>query len=191
MRPTIARETGAEQEFMRRSLRRVVLGVLAFVLGTLVWVGYEAYSVYNDVKATYHVEPRITAEPKATPVSNFFGNHRINFLVLGSDNDRKAEEKHPLTQSMIVVSVDPVHDKVNLPPIPRDFWVPIPGHGMGKIDLAAKYGWVPLARATVERLFHINIDYYAWVGLNGFSSVINDFGGITLDVTHPILDDFY
>jgi len=185
------RGNGVIGDYMRKGIRRALLGVFIVLLGAGLWAGYQVYSVYNDVNAAYHAEPRISPEPKATPVTDFFGNHRINFLVLGSDNDLKAEEKHPLTQSMIVVSVDPVHDKVNMVSIPRDFWVPIPGHGMGKIDLAAKYGWVPLARATVEKLFHINIDYYAWVGLNGFSSVVNDFNGITINVTHPILDDFY
>jgi LCP family protein required for cell wall assembly len=155
------------------------------------WLVYRAYGVYHDVTKTYVTVPTLAGEPTGTPVSNFFGTQRINFLVLGSDNDKKSEERHPLTQSMIVVSINPVNDKVTMLSIPRDFWVHIPGHGMGKIDLAAKYGWVPLAREVVEKYFHIKIDYYAWVGLSGFSSVVNDFGGVTLDVTHPILDDFY
>jgi LCP family protein required for cell wall assembly len=176
---------------MRKRIVRVLLGVFITLVAALGWVGYKAYSVYNDVQGTYHPVERLKGEPKATPVPDILGNHRINFLALGSDNDRKAEERHPLTQSMIIISVDPVHNKVTLLSIPRDFWVPIPGHGMGKIDLAAKYGGIGLARATVERLFHINIDYYAWVGLAGFSKVIDDFDGVTINVTHPILDDFY
>jgi LCP family protein required for cell wall assembly len=176
---------------MWKWIRRFLALVLVVSIVAIGWLAYQAYSVYSDVSATYVPQPTLTDEPTGVPVSNFFGTQRINFLVLGSDNDKKAEEKHPLTQSMIVVSINPVNDRVTMLSIPRDFWVHIPGHGMGKIDLAAKYGWVPLARDVVEKYFHIKIDYYAWVGLGGFSSVVNDFGGVTLNVTHPILDDFY
>jgi LCP family protein required for cell wall assembly len=172
-------------------LRRVLVAVLVICVVAIGWLVYRAYNVYHDVAKTYVTVPTLADEPTGTPVTNFFGTHRVNFLVLGSDNDKKTEERHPLTQSMIVVSINPVNDKVTLLSIPRDFWVNIPGHGKGKIDLAAKYGWVPLARDVVEKYFHIKIDYYAWVGLSGFSSVVNDFGGVTVNVTHPILDDFY
>lgn len=176
---------------MNITIRRILLAALAVLLVVLLFVGYQAFSVYSDVNRMVHTYKRITIEPKATPVADFFGRQRINFLLLGSDNDTKSQERHPLTQSMIVVSLNPVNNTVTLLSIPRDFWVPIPGHGWGKIDLAAKYGGIPLARATVEKLFHITIDYYAWVGLGGFSKVINDFGGVTVNVIHPILDDFY
>ena len=42
---------------------------------------------------------------------------------------------------MIVITVDPVNNKVGILSVPRDFWVPIPGHGYAKIDLAFKYGY--------------------------------------------------
>ena len=173
-------------------MRRILLGLLVFILVGLAWVGYEAHSVYTAVSATYHPAPRIAIEPKATPVTNFFGTRRINILLLGSDNDAKFElQRWPLTQSMIVVSIDPVHDTVNMLSIPRDFWVPIPQYGWGKIDTASELGGASLARATVESLFHITIDYYAWVGLSGFSKLVDAFGGVTINITHPILDDFY
>ena len=172
-------------------MRHVFRGVAALFLAGAGWFGWQGYHVYRAVvDTTGKVVPRVTGEPAVT-IPPLNGNQRINFLILGSDNDRKKEEARPLTQSMIVVTVDPLHDKVAMLSIPRDFWVPIPGHGMGKIDLAHKYGGVALARETVERLFHIPIDYYAWVGLGGFIKVIDTFNGVTLDVLHPILDDTY
>jgi LCP family protein required for cell wall assembly len=172
-------------------MRLVILSILSLFLAVAGWFGFQAYHVYRAIRSTTGVVvPRTTAEPTVT-IPPLDSNQRINFLVLGSDNDLKREEARPLTQSMIVVTVDPKHDKVTLLSIPRDFWVPIRGHGMAKIDLASKYGGVALARETVENLFHIPIDYYAWVGLHGFIRVIDTFGGISLDVTHPILDDTY
>ncbi|MBV9282233.1 MAG: LCP family protein [Chloroflexi bacterium] len=165
--------------------------LLVFLVGAG-YVGWQAYHVYTAVtRITSQYVPPEPYERKDPPLPPLNGNHRINILLLGSDNDKKKEEASPLTQSMIVVTVDPVHYKVGMLSIPRDFWVPIHGHGWAKIDLAHKYGGVALARATVRQLFHIPIHYYAWVGLSGFIKVIDTFDGVTLDVLHPILDDSY
>ncbi len=183
----------------RRVLRSVLALCVAALLLVALWLGSRTYHVYQDIqKITNQVVPRSTFEPRATPAP-FDGSKRINFLILGSDNDRKKEAAKPDTQSMIVVTLDPKHHRVDLLSIPRDFYVPIRGHGKDKIMLAFKYGaanggrlqGAELALETVERAFHIRIDHYVWIGLDGFISVINTFGGVTLDIKHPVLDDFY
>jgi hypothetical protein len=69
---------------------------------------------------------------------------------------------------MILVSVDPE----TMISIPRDFWVPYPtSYGYQKIDVASEVDGIALARSTVEKLFGIKVDYYAWVGLNGLVQV--------------------
>ncbi|HEX6506481.1 MAG TPA: LCP family protein, partial [Chloroflexota bacterium] len=176
---------------MGNGAKGAVYGALLCLLLIAAWFGSKAWTVYNGVtQITGKTIVRSTFEPTLT-IPPLDSNQRINFLILGSDNDKKKEEVSPLTQSMIVVTVDPRDHKVGMLSIPRDFYVPIRGHGMQKIDLAHKYGGVQLARETVEKLFGVPIDYYAWVGLSGFQSVIDTLGGVTLDVTHPILDDYY
>jgi len=128
---------------------------------------------------------------------------RTNFLILGSDNDQKfATYQHPLTQVVIVASLDNTSHKITLLSISRDLWVRIPGYkyntapdgsggvGWAKIDVASKNGFDSSA-CTVENDFGIPIDHWIWVGLNGFKTVINDLHGTTLDVTHPVVDDTY
>lgn len=186
-------------------IRSAAVVVLVVLIVVSAWLGKQAYAVWTGVNTMTGVTvPQPTDQPTVfiPPVNS---NRRINILLLGSDNDQKVEEAAPLTQSMIVVTIDPQNYSVGLLSIPRDFWVPIPGHGQAKIDLAFKYGFqsgydgaprgmkggVALARSTVENLFHIPIHYYAWVGLEGFSNVIDTFGGVTADVQHPVLDDTY
>lgn len=179
-------------------MRRVALVVLAIFLVLAAWLGSEVYAIYHGYSEIEQKVPRATDEPTVN-IPSFHSDQRVNFLLLGSDNDEKKQEAAPLTQSMIVVSVDSVNDTVSMLSIPRDFWVPIPHHGYGKIMLAFKYGYeqagfaggVRLARQTVEKELGIPIDYYAWVGLQGFSNVIDTFNGVTLDIQHPVLDDRY
>jgi LCP family protein required for cell wall assembly len=115
----------------------------------------------------------------------------INILLLGSDNDQKFQPDALNSQTMIVASVDPGRHQVTLLSLPRDLWVPIPGHGEAKIDRAYQMGGAALARATVEQRFKIPIHYYAWVGLSGLVRVIDRLGGVDVDVLHPVLDDNY
>src|SRR5438445_9773783 len=139
-------------------MRRALLAFLVILIVLGGYMGVRAYQIYTGLnKITGRTVTRATDEPTVV-LPSFNGTRRLNFLLLGSDNDQKKEEAAPLTQSMIVITVDPVNNKVGILSVPRDFWVPIPGHGYAKIDLAFKYGYqeggmdggVRLARQTVE-----------------------------------------
>src|SRR6266852_7701246 len=58
---------------------------------------------------------------KATPAPSAAPGAPFTVLLLGSDDDGK--NKSPLTQSMILVRVDPVGKHVTMLSIPRDLWV--------------------------------------------------------------------
>ncbi len=112
-------------------------------------------------------------------------------LLLGSDNDRKFVASHILTQTMILVRVVPTTHQVYMLSIPRDLWVPLSTGGSAKIDAAYEIGGPASAISTVEQDFHVHVDYYAWVGLNGLVDLIDRLGGINLIAQMPVLDDFY
>ena len=137
-------------------------------------------------------EPTPTPAPTEPPVTGpLLPQRRFTILLLGSDNDLKFPADAVLTQSMILVGIDPHTRSVSMLSIPRDFWVAIPGYGNEKIDVAYELGGINLARSTVEKQFGVGVDYYAWVGLNGLVDVIDQLGGVDVTVLHPVLDDTY
>ena len=115
----------------------------------------------------------------------------FNVLLLGSDNDSKFATDQYNTQSMILVRVDPSNKSVTMMSIPRDLWVQIPDHGIGKIDTAYQLGGPSESIATVEQDFHVHVDDYVWIGLAGLVKLIDAMGGVNLIVTNPVMDDFY
>jgi LCP family protein required for cell wall assembly len=45
--------------------------------------------------------------------------------------------------------------------------------------------------AAVESNFKVHVDDYVWIGLNGLVHLIDRLGGVNLQVTNPVMDDFY
>jgi LCP family protein required for cell wall assembly len=172
--------------------------VLSIVLLLLVVVGSVAgYYLYFLATPISHIVNQQVTRLKGDENPNLNRNGadilsgpRINILLLGSDTDEKFSNGSYLAQSDIVVTIDPASRKVGMLSIPRDFWINV-GGGMHKLDEAFGLGGVALSRLTIFQDFGIPINYYAWVGLDGFIKVINTVGGVDVDVLHPITDDNY
>jgi LCP family protein required for cell wall assembly len=112
-------------------------------------------------------------------------------LLLGSDNDAKFKGARPLTQSMILVRVDPAQRKVVMLSIPRDLWAPLSTGGEARIDAAYALGGADGAVQTVEQDLHVQVDSWAWVGLQGLVKLIDLMGGVDITLTNPVIDDLY
>ncbi len=72
--------------------------------------------------------------------------------------------------------------------IPRDSWVPIPGHGDGKINWAYVFGGPALAIRTVEQLTNVRISHFAIIDWDGFRAVTNALGGVTVQIPATTYD---
>ena len=199
-----------QEDIIRRRLRwlkialipTVLITVLAAVGGGLAWRYASVLQLLQS--STGHTVARGSQENGITVPNDILSGQRVNVLLLGSDNDTAkftAGNGLPgngvLTQTIIVVSMDPTSKTIDLISIPRDSWVNFPGSNEClKMDEAAGQANSPdqaiqFERTVVERDYGIPIWRYAWVGLEGFVKVINTLGGVDVDVLHPIVDDAY
>ena len=119
------------------------------------------------------------------------GLDRVTVLVMGLDaRVAQPSEGPPRTDTMMLISMDPVGMSAGILSIPRDLWVNIPGFGFDKINTAyfdaESYrlpgGGPALAMQTVEELLGIPIDYYAVIDFNTFTYFIDNIGGIDVNV---------
>jgi LCP family protein required for cell wall assembly len=187
----------------------VLLLLLSAVSGIIVVPKlYHTYEVMKSVtnQMLPHVKTTAQAIPSPTSLPNdLAGLDHLNLLLLGSDTDSKFEGGRVLTQTDIVVRIDLTHHHVTMLSLPRDLWIPSDaGYCCSKLDeislyetdgattpLEAKLHGFAHTIATIEQDFHIPIDAYAWVGLDGFIKVIDTIGGVDMDVIHPVVDDTY
>jgi LCP family protein required for cell wall assembly len=72
--------------------------------------------------------------------------------------------------------------------IPRDSYVEIPEYGSDKINTAFAVGGGALLAQTVEQATGLRVDHYAEVEFDGFASLVDAVGGVTVCPVEPISD---
>jgi LCP family protein required for cell wall assembly len=73
--------------------------------------------------------------------------------------------------------------------IPRDSWVPIPGHGSDRVNAALTYGGPQLMARTVGDLVGVQPDYVFTTTFIGFKAMIQSLGGVTVNSRLAFTDD--
>lgn len=147
--------------------------------------------------------PAITATPGPSLFSvdafqAWTGRDRVTVLLLGID--LRCEESGPTrTDSMMLVTLDPVGKSIAALSLPRDLWVEIPYYGLDRVNTAYYVGEANeypgggpmLAKATVENFLGIKINYYLAIDFDGFIEIVDAIGGIDLNVPEAINDPTY
>ncbi|MEM8862587.1 MAG: LCP family protein [Chloroflexota bacterium] len=126
------------------------------------------------------------------------GNSRVTILVMGID--RRCDETGPVrTDTLMLLTVDPVGKTAALLSLPRDLWVEIPGFGVDRINQAHYFGEIfeypgggpALAVDTVEAVLGTDIHYFGTVNFDAFIDIVDLIGGIEIDVPQAIDDPTY
>ncbi len=132
-------------------------------------------------------------------VPSWNGVERVTVLLLGID-ERHQETGPFRTDTMLVLTVDPVAKTAGILSIPRDLWVTIPTMDTeGKINTAHFLGDAynypgggpALAVETVKQELGIPIDYYVRFNFDSFETVVNAIGGVDICVPETIDDPEY
>ena len=122
------------------------------------------------------------------------GTSRVNVLLLGLDlRDEEEFDEAPRSDTMILLSMDPLNNTAAAIAIPRDLWVPIPGFSNQKINVAYRFGELydipgggpALAAKTVESLLGVPIDFYAQIDFQAFVDFINHIEGLKFTFDKP------
>lgn len=107
---------------------------------------------------------------------------RFTVLVVGMDN-RPGEKYIGNTDSLLVTSIDPVNHRMSFLSIPRDTQVNLPGIGIQKINSIARLQkGLPSTQKYIEQLIGFPIDGYVMTNFNGFKTIVDTLGGITVNV---------
>lgn len=142
-------------------------------------------------------QPTIAAPPN-TPFASSTGklDKTLNVLLLGSD--RRPDDPVWRTDVMMIAFLDTTNGRAAILSLPRDLYVNIPTRGWDRLNIAdfwgeyTKYegGGPGLMKHVIAENFGIRVDKYARVDFEGFKTIIDTLGGITVNVPCDLEDDF-
>ena len=108
------------------------------------------------------------------------GEEPINILLIGQD--QRPGEPGKRSDSLILCTLLPGEKKLVLTSVLRDLYVKIPGYGYERINAAYAIGGVPMLDKTLEENFGISIDGNVEVDFVQFSGIVDQLGGVTLEL---------
>lgn len=185
------RSPGLSAKFRRR---RIMVGAGVLVLAWLAFMVWVPFQAWGNVH-------RVDASPSGARPANSPG---YDYVLVGSDsrqgmtaaqvkllNTGSAQDvAGGRTDSIILVHVPSGAGKPALISLPRDSYVPIPGHGYNKINAAFSIGGPKLLVQTIEQVTGVRIDGYVEIGFGGFASVVDSVGGVDICVPRNMKDAY-
>ncbi|WP_078409161.1 polyisoprenyl-teichoic acid--peptidoglycan teichoic acid transferase TagU [Priestia abyssalis] len=153
--------------------------LLFTALGLAIAIGAAAYSIYNTVQETVNQTYEPLKRDKSDKRTAFTETEPISILLLGVD---EREGDRGRSDSLILLTIDPIEKSSKMVSIPRDTRTEIIGKGIeDKINHAYAFGGVDMTIDTVEHLLDIPVDYYVQVNMESFQDIVDAVGGITVD----------
>ena len=171
----------------RRRMHPALKILLAVILiSVIVFAGLIAY-VYFQLKGTTGQVfdddfSNATSELRETDVS-FRNGDPISVVLFGTDDDQERNESGmgQRSDTIMVVTLNPNTDEGRIVSIPRDTRAEIAERGtVEKINHAYAYGGPEMAKRTVENFLDLPIDHFVSINMDGFTTIIDEIGGITI-----------
>ncbi|GGE67318.1 LCP family protein [Priestia taiwanensis] len=177
----------------------VIIVLLMLVLGG---VGYGGYLVYKASSAVKNAEQTLgrggksdLRDSEVKPVEN-----HVSVLLMGVDESpsRAKEQGNAVHTDALMLATFNTDDKtVKLVSIPRDMYTYIPisskvdkithAHSEGQVR-KGKDGGPDATVNAVEGLLNIPVDYYLKFNFASFIDIVNELGGIEIDVPADIVE---
>lgn len=203
---------GAKRPFYKKKAWRVFFLIFGVFLICLISFGAYIYANGSKVFENGFGNGSIAKAIRGDKL-NGEDQGRVNIVLLGRGGD-----SHPgglLTDSIMILSLNTKDKKMAMFSLPRDLLVPIPGHGQDKINAAYADGYndylsksckkknrndckddamaagSQLTSQTLSNILGIPIHYYVMADFEGFKELIDEVGGVDINVDKAIYDPLY
>jgi LCP family protein required for cell wall assembly len=114
-------------------------------------------------------------------------------MLLGSDkrpsDSAEGAAGKGLSDTIMLVRLDPDEDAIAVMSLPRDLKVEIPGHGVDKINAAYSLGGPSLTLDTVTNLTGLKVNHVINVDFQGFGRAVNAIGCVYADIDRTYYND--
>ena len=162
-----------------KRLKTILLALLGIILVAGVSIFGIVYLNLNKIYEKDNVTKIDAAETEESEQGTIVEGV-TNILLVGTDGANI--EKTNRSDSVMLVTIDTNNKDIKISSIARDTYVDIPGHSTEKLTHAYAYGGIDLLREVFEVNFDIKIDKYIAVNFVSFMDIIDEIGGVEVNV---------
>lgn len=205
-RPAIPVQKHRNKQWLALKMAGIGVFVVMATAGMLSW---KAYLKFHKVFRGTSTVAALSSRPVTPNLLKGEGDGRVNILLLGIGGP--GHDGPDLTDTIVVLSVDPVNNTASLLSVPRDLWVKQPVnyfgseqklnaayesgkyHYLGKMDpssanaSAVEAGFSSIDQA-LKNVLGVNINYHVLVNFQAFKQAIDTVGGVTVNVPTALVD---
>jgi len=162
---------------------KIILGIfLAIIIAIAGLSTYGYYAFNNIINKAEQVELKeedlgVVDEEELKQYDDY--TEIINIALFGIDSTDSTSGR---SDSIMIATLDPIHNKLKLTSFMRDSYVNISGYGYDKLNHAYAYGGANLAINTLNTNFGLNITDFVSVDFASVPKIIDSFGGIDLTI---------
>ena len=166
---------------MRRTIITLVVAWLVFMIGTPLFAWTRVATVDDAPAGTRPPEqPGTLTLLVGSDSREGLTDQQKGELGTGSTEGKR-------TDTMMLLFT-PETGQPALISLPRDSYLPIPGHGKQKLNAAYAFGGPELLVQTIEQNTGLWIDGYLEIGFLGIVDAVNAVGGVEVCLKDPIKD---
>lgn len=111
-----------------------------------------------------------------------------NILLLGVESIGNINMSSGRSDSIMIATINTKKNTLGLTSLMRDSYVNIPGHYKTRINAAYSLGGIPLVYETIAENYGLRLDGAVAVGFDVFQKVVDDLGGIDIEITKEECD---
>ncbi|MCR1952564.1 LCP family protein [Clostridium sp. DSM 100503] len=193
------KSSNSKKKIKKRNKKKIILISIISILAVVAILIATGWGYYNHIRNKIYVEykPENKNETSYNEVDGI-----TNVLLIGTDG--RTLDEPARSDSIIVATLDNNNKKVKLTSIMRDTVVNIPEYGENKINAAFAFGsseedengklkgaegGAALVMETIEENFNLHLDKYIIVNFWGFEAIIDEIGGIEVDIKDYEIDE--
>jgi LCP family protein required for cell wall assembly len=192
--PTASEPRSRPQKLRRTWPQRGVLLLgLALIAGCLYgsWYITDFESTFGDIPRIAMSNPNVLGDigdPDVDPRNILVLGSTDTEGIAGDDQSLIFRGSENLTDTMMLLRIDPIAAQAAVLSIPRDLVVPIAGRSLNKINAAIAFGGPEIAVETVKKAFDIEIHDFVMVNFAGFRRLVDAIDGVPVYFPHEARD---
>ena len=166
----------------KHPIRNTFIVLLCLIIVGVSCVGFYGYNTVTNLLSLFNTTEQLEENLYISSDELYKDEDQINILLVGVD--ARETEIGSRSDTMILVTLDNKNGQIKLTSFLRDSYVDVAGRNRyGKLNSAYFRGGIQMLVDTLELNFGVEIPYYAMVDFEIFMTIVDELGGITVDVT--------